>query len=256
MLYKLPFYALHYLLVMIYDIASYAYARLTSVEPEPAARAAAAARAARLTLEQRIDRATNFTIGGPGRGIPMVMCSRIPGNMAQISDMALQMMERWEPREVYTHKSLVETELFASQKGILRDDPKVEYNYWFFIDAQGHAALPAGADPVAAVAAWALTKTSTGYHSVRGVRKWLSEVEISHFQVNPVKRHLRFGMAAVEAIHAHDAGQRRTVLECKRNVAPFYQMCGFEIAKEDMGQIPSFNGYVWLVRDREPAELA
>ena len=247
---------------MIYDTASAAYARLTSVErPGPSTSTGARAPRAkpqdlRGDLMSRVDRATNFSIGGPGRGIPQVLCSRIPGNMAQCCDMALQMMEHWEPREVYVHKQLVEAELFAFNRGILREDPKVDYSYWFFIDSEAHEALPAGAEPANSVAAWALTKSSNNYHYVRGVRKWLAEVEIAHFQVNPAKRHLRFGMAAVEAIHTLDVGQRRTVLECKCNVAPFYQMCGFEPAKEDMGQAPSMNGFMWLVRDREPAESA
>ena len=249
MLYKLPLYLVRFLLLMIYNAGSTVYQKLIGNGPSNDA------------ADERMQAAANFTIGGPGKGLPATVVSRIPGTPGDSVQAALNSAAQWEPREIYVHKDLLEMELQASKAGLFNPVKGVQYHYWMFIDKDAMHKLPenerGGPKVNDCLAAWALTKTSRGDTPlrVRDQIKYLSEVELAHFQVNPAKRHLRFGMAAVEAIHQFDAGQTRTTLECLKSVVPFYKACEFVKPKEDMGQIPSLAKYQWLVRDRKPTDI-
>ena len=267
MLHKLALAFIHYLLAMIYDTISTTFAHLTALPTDnPAAAAAAASRmrflreASTAPSRARADTTTNdikwFIIGGPGRGIPKMLVGRLEGSRTQANARAIEVSEEWEPNEVYVHKGLLTAEIQLDHfcGGAKRQG--VAWHTWLFIDADAVDMMHTPSskcvfgDLVKCVATWAVTKTCDGSvpYLVRDKYLTLAEVEIANFQVNPAKRKKGYGRAAVEAIHGYDAGQTRSTLECKVAVSDFYRSCGFETAQEDMGQIPSQPGYVWLTR--------
>ena len=188
--------------------------------------------------------------GGPNAGdgrSPAISCigSRCDDFLQQDSS-AMSMVRLFEMRsngKSYVHKSLIETEL-AMTKMMGNKRPPKGITPYIFLFWKGHNVtldMVQGKmvkDDTRDLVGWCTAKLGIGTFPVRGKDVALKELEVCHFQIDPNEVRKGYGRACMAALETRRLGHTRLVAECHREVVGFYEKCGWQRAKEDMGQCP------------------
>jgi len=187
-----------------------------------------------------------FEFGGPPYGIPVTQAYYwASGTAAGCASSALKLMADLVPGERYAYHDLLQ----AMQYKVF--PAAITHTFWLFGARRNEGQEQQD------IVAWAITAKTNGVVRWRNTARRLNEIELCHMQVLPEYRRQGFGrgivnflhMIAVESAPSAEA-PGRTILECKRELARFYERCDFQPATEPMGNDGTAPGHVWLVRNR------
>lgn len=186
-----------------------------------------------------------FEFGGPPYGIPVTQAYYWTGTAAACAASALQLMKDLVPGESYEYYDLLQIMKYKVFPAA------ITHTFWLF------GARRNDGQPQQDIVAWAITAKTYGVVRWRNTTRPLNEIELCQMQVLPEYRRKGFGRSIVNFLHmiAVESTPRaeapgRTILECRQELARFYERCDFKPATEPMGNAGTAPGHVWLVRDR------